>query len=99
MIAIDRFDYRLEMAKEKTGAVPLNYETVDVQSALKDLTAGRGPDACIDAVGMEAHSDFAPIQLYDRIKQAAGGYPASTWARVEILQRADAVLSAKKGGR
>ena len=71
VIAIDRFDYRLEMAKEKTGAVPLNYETVDVQSALKDLTAGRGPDACIDAVGMEAHSDFAPIQLYDRIKQAA----------------------------
>ena len=42
-----------------------------MQSALKDLTAGRGPDACIDAVGMEAHSDFAPIQLYDRIKQAA----------------------------
>jgi threonine dehydrogenase-like Zn-dependent dehydrogenase len=71
VIAIDRFDYRLEMAKDKTGAVPLNYEAVDVQSALKDLTAGRGPDACIDAVGMEAHSDSAPLQLYDRVKQAA----------------------------
>jgi threonine dehydrogenase-like Zn-dependent dehydrogenase len=71
VIAIDRFDYRLAMAREKTGADTINYEVADVQAVLKDLTAGRGPDACIDAVGMEAHSDFAPIQLYDRIKQAA----------------------------
>ena len=62
VIAIDRFDYRLAMAREKTGADTINYEVADVQSVLKDLTAGRGPDACIDAVGMEAHSDFAPLQ-------------------------------------
>jgi threonine dehydrogenase-like Zn-dependent dehydrogenase len=71
VIGIDRFEYRLDMARLKTGTKTINYEDVDVQEALKDLTAGRGPDACIDAVGMEAHSDFAPIQLYDRIKQAA----------------------------
>jgi threonine dehydrogenase-like Zn-dependent dehydrogenase len=70
VIAIDRFDYRLAMAREKTGADTINYQVADVQAVLKDLTAGRGPDACIDAVGMEAHSDFAPVQFYDRIKQA-----------------------------
>jgi threonine dehydrogenase-like Zn-dependent dehydrogenase len=70
VIAIDRFDYRLQMAREKAGAVTLNYDEVDVQDALKEITAGRGPDSCIDAVGMEAHSDSAPLQAYDRIKQA-----------------------------
>ncbi|MFP5282631.1 MAG: zinc-binding dehydrogenase, partial [Actinomycetes bacterium] len=71
VIAIDRFDYRLRRAREQAGAETLNYEKVDVPAALKDLTAGRGPDACIDAVGLEAHSDFGPLQLYDRVKQAA----------------------------
>jgi threonine dehydrogenase-like Zn-dependent dehydrogenase len=71
VIAIDRFEYRLEMAREKVGVETINYEEVDVQAALKDMTAGRGPDACIDAVGMEAHSDLGPLQLYDRVKQAA----------------------------
>jgi threonine dehydrogenase-like Zn-dependent dehydrogenase len=71
VIAIDRFDYRLQLAREKTGAETLNYEEVQVLTALKDLTAGRGPDACIDAVGMEAHTDFGPLQVYDRVKQAA----------------------------
>jgi threonine dehydrogenase-like Zn-dependent dehydrogenase len=70
IIAIDRVDFRLEMAREKTGAVTINYEDEDVMTMLNDITAGRGPDACIDAVGMEAHSDVLPIQLYDRVKQA-----------------------------
>src|SRR6476659_2809271 len=70
VIAIDRVDYRLQMARDKAGAVTLNYDEVDVQDALKELTAGRGPDACIDAVGMEAHADKTPLQAYDRIKQA-----------------------------
>jgi threonine dehydrogenase-like Zn-dependent dehydrogenase len=71
VIAIDRFDYRLQMATEKTGAETINYEDADVLEVLRDITAGRGPDACIDAVGLEAHSDFGPLQLYDRVKQAA----------------------------
>jgi threonine dehydrogenase-like Zn-dependent dehydrogenase len=71
VIAIDRFEYRLEMAREKVGVETINYDEVDVHEALNDITAGRGPDACIDAVGMEAHSNVAPLQLYDRVKQAA----------------------------
>ena len=69
VIAIDRFPYRLRMASEKAGAETLNYEEVNVLEALKDLTGGRGPDACIDAVGMEAHAP-GPIHAYDRVKQA-----------------------------
>src|SRR3712207_913638 len=48
VVVIDRFDYRLQMAREQTGADTLNYEDVNVLTALKDITAGRGPDACID---------------------------------------------------
>jgi threonine dehydrogenase-like Zn-dependent dehydrogenase len=69
VIAIDRFEYRLRMAREQTGAETLNYEEVDVREALDELTAGRGPDACIDAVGMEAHHS-SPLFAYDRVKQA-----------------------------
>ncbi|HWN19190.1 MAG TPA: zinc-dependent alcohol dehydrogenase [Gemmatimonadales bacterium] len=70
VIAIDRFDYRLRMAVEKAGATDtINYEQVSVLEALKELTGGRGPDACIDAVGMEAHGHPA-IYAYDRTKQA-----------------------------
>jgi threonine dehydrogenase-like Zn-dependent dehydrogenase len=70
VIAIDRFPYRLERAAAKTGAETINYEDTDVNQALKEMTGGRGPDACIDAVGMEAHHGSAPIQAYDRVKQA-----------------------------
>jgi threonine dehydrogenase-like Zn-dependent dehydrogenase len=56
VIAIDRFPERLMLAQEASGAVPLNYENVDsVIEALMEMTGGRGPDSCIDAVGMEAH--------------------------------------------
>jgi len=70
VIAIDRVPYRLEMARSKAGATDvLNYEEVDVYEALLELTAGRGPDACIDAVGLEAHS-HGPMYAVDRTKQA-----------------------------
>jgi threonine dehydrogenase-like Zn-dependent dehydrogenase len=70
VIAIDRFEYRLRMARERAGATDtINYEEVSVLEALKELTGGRGPDACIDAVGMEAHGHPA-IYAYDRTKQA-----------------------------
>jgi threonine dehydrogenase-like Zn-dependent dehydrogenase len=68
VIAIDRFDYRLRMAREKAGAETLDYERVDVHEALKEMTGGHGPDACIDAVGMEAHS-HTPMYPMDRVKQ------------------------------
>jgi threonine dehydrogenase-like Zn-dependent dehydrogenase len=66
VIAIDRFPERLRMAREQAGAETLDYEEVDVHEALKDMTGGRGPDACIDAVGLEAHG---MEYLYDRVKQ------------------------------
>jgi threonine dehydrogenase-like Zn-dependent dehydrogenase len=70
VIAIDRFPYRLQLAKAKAGATEvLNYEEVDILEALAELTGGRGPDACIDAVGLEAHG-HGPAFLYDRVKQA-----------------------------
>jgi threonine dehydrogenase-like Zn-dependent dehydrogenase len=69
VIGIDRFPDRLRMAREKVGAQTLNYEEVDIQDALKELTGGRGPDACIDAVGLEAHTP-GMVGAYDRAKQA-----------------------------
>ncbi|MBD2493416.1 zinc-dependent alcohol dehydrogenase [Nostoc sp. FACHB-280] len=69
VIAIDRIPERLQMAKEQGKAEILNYEEVDVGEALKDMTGGRGPDACIDAVGMEAHGTDA-MAIYDKVKQA-----------------------------
>jgi threonine dehydrogenase-like Zn-dependent dehydrogenase len=70
VIAIDRFPYRLRMATERAGATEtINYEDDDVQEALRELTGGRGPDACIDAVGLEAHGHGLEY-AYDRAKQA-----------------------------
>ena len=71
VIAIDRFPERLRMAQIQAKAVVLNYEQVDVFEALKDLTGGRGPDSCIDAVGLEAHGTKVDY-YYDRVKQAVG---------------------------
>ena len=72
VIAIDRFPYRLRMAKARAGATEtINYEEVDVHDVLADMTGGRGPDACIDAVGLEAHGHGAEF-AYDRTKQAVG---------------------------
>ena len=69
VIAIDRFDYRLNMAREKCRAITINYEQQDVYDTLMEMTGGIGPDACIDAVGMEAHWP-GPAYAYDRAKQA-----------------------------
>jgi threonine dehydrogenase-like Zn-dependent dehydrogenase len=68
VIAIDRFPERLRMAREKSRAETINYEEVDVYQALLDATGGRGPDACIDAVGLEGHA-CGIFGVYDRLKQ------------------------------
>jgi threonine dehydrogenase-like Zn-dependent dehydrogenase len=68
VIAIDRFPARLRMARERCDAETLNYEEVSVLEALREMTGGRGPDACIDAVGLEAQGHgFAGA--YDRMNQ------------------------------
>jgi threonine dehydrogenase-like Zn-dependent dehydrogenase len=91
VIAIDRYPYRLQMARDQ-GAEVINYEQVDsVIETLNDLTAGRGPDSCIDAVGMEAHAPGVKY-LYDRAKQAA---------RMETdrpIALREAIMACKNGG-
>ena len=68
VIAIDRVPERLRMAREKSGADVLDYEDADVLEALREMTSGRGPDACIDAVGLEAHG-FGVAGAFDKAKQ------------------------------
>lgn len=90
VIAIDRFPERLRKARS-IGAVTLNYESTDVQEALRDLTGGRGPDACIDAVGMEAHlHGFAGV--YDKAKQML----RLSTERPGVLRQA--ITACRKGG-
>jgi len=70
VIAIDKQPYRLRMA-ERAGYTTIDFTQVDVRSALLELTGGRGPDKCIEAVGMEGDHGSTPIHAYDRAKQAA----------------------------
>jgi threonine dehydrogenase-like Zn-dependent dehydrogenase len=91
VIAIDRFPYRLEMARNKAGAETINYEETSVLEALKEMTGGRGPDACIDAVGLEAHTT-GPIWAYDRAKQAI----MSESDRPIVLR--EAIMACRNGG-
>ena len=68
VIAIDRIHERLDMAHDLGKAEVVNYEEEDLFDVLREKTGGRGPDACIDAVGLEAHG-LGVIGLYDRVKQ------------------------------
>jgi threonine dehydrogenase-like Zn-dependent dehydrogenase len=67
VIAIDRFPYRMQIAREKVRAETINYEEVDVAETLKEMTGGRGPDHCIDCVGMEGHAPGI-VGAYDKVK-------------------------------
>ncbi len=68
VVCIDRYDYRLAQAERHIGAETLNYERTDIGAELLERTGGRGPDVCIEAVGMEAHS-AGPQHTYDMVKQ------------------------------
>lgn len=92
VIAIDRFSERLELART-LGAIIVDYSGKDVSvlTALKDLTGGVGPDACIDAVGLEAHS--ADLQgMYDKVKTAV----MLETDRPAVLRQA--IQAVRKGG-
>jgi threonine dehydrogenase-like Zn-dependent dehydrogenase len=91
VIAIDRVPERLQMAKEKGNAEIINFEETDAREALNQLTGGRGPDICIEAVGMEAHG-FGAAGLYDRTKQEL----KIQTGRPHALRQA--ILSCRKGG-
>ncbi|MGF1588955.1 MAG: zinc-dependent alcohol dehydrogenase [Pleurocapsa sp.] len=91
VIAIDRFPERLKMAKEQGNAEVINYEEIDPGEALKEMTGGRGPDRCIDAVGMEAHGTDA-MAAYDQVKQ---GVKLETGRPTALRQ---AIVACRKGG-
>jgi threonine dehydrogenase-like Zn-dependent dehydrogenase len=92
IIAIDRHSYRLALALDRAGATDvINYEDTDVCEALKELTAGRGPDACIDAVGMEA--DGTGVE--DAVDRAKTALKLET-DRPGVLRQA--ILACRNGG-
>ena len=92
VIVIDRFDYRLQKTAQHTGAETIDYADVDTLDALNELTAGRGPDACIDAVGMEAHHGNPAVHAYDRVKQAT----RQETERAHAVR--EAILACRTGG-
>lgn len=67
VIAIDHVPERLDLAQRECKAEVINYEHEDVLETLKEMTGGRGPDVCIDAVGLEAHG-FGIAGKYDKAK-------------------------------
>src|SRR5574340_23754 len=69
VIALDHVPARLAMAR-RGGAEVVGFRDADVVEKLKDMTGGVGPDACIDAVGLEAHGAGSIGAVYDRAKQA-----------------------------
>jgi threonine dehydrogenase-like Zn-dependent dehydrogenase len=92
VVAIDRIPERLRLAVERAGASDtLDFTNVDVVEALKELTGGRGPDACVDAVWMEAHAPGVQ-GAYDRVKQAV----RMESDRPYVLR--EAIQACRKGG-
>jgi threonine dehydrogenase-like Zn-dependent dehydrogenase len=69
VISLDNVPQRLEKARSEGKAEAVNYDDFDVVEKLKEMTGGRGPDSCMDAVGMEAHGNTMDA-IYDRAKQA-----------------------------
>lgn len=91
VIGIDNIPERLELARRVGKAETVNYSSQDVLAELNDLTSGRGPDSCIDAVGMEAHGGGLEY-AYDRTKQAL----MMETDRPGVLRRA--IMACRKGG-
>jgi len=69
VVVIDGVPERLAMA-EAAGAIPIDYNRESVIERLNDLTGGKGPDKCIDCVGMEANATRSLDSIYDKVKQA-----------------------------
>ncbi|HEX8845589.1 MAG TPA: zinc-dependent alcohol dehydrogenase [Pyrinomonadaceae bacterium] len=91
VIAIDSLPERLAMAKAG-GAETINYKETDTHDALMEMTGGRGPDSCIDDVGMEAFGGHGIVYAYDRVKQALG---AETDRPIALRE---AIMACRNGG-
>ena len=92
LIAIDNVTERLDMAERECGAETINFDDVDVYQQLMDMTAGRGPDRCIDAVGCEALAGGTIDGVVDAVKTAT----MLATDRMHVLRQA--IWSCRKGG-
>lgn len=93
VIAVDRLEYRLDFARQWAQVETLDYEDegrVDVVGRLKEMTGGRGPDVCIDAVGCEASGSFMQKAL-GMAKLQAGAATAIAWS-IQAVRRAGTVV-------
>jgi threonine dehydrogenase-like Zn-dependent dehydrogenase len=91
VIAIDHYPHRLDLAKSM-GAEVINFEEVDVREALVEMTGGIGPDACIDAVGMESHGVTAD-SVMDKVKAAVKLVTDQTHGLRQVI------VACRKGGK
>lgn len=91
VIAIDNVPERLQMAREGK-AETIDFEKQDVYHALMEMTQGRGPDSCIDAVGAEAHAGGAFDAVLDKVKTSIG----LATDRAHVLR--EAIICCRKGG-
>ncbi len=92
VIAIDRVPERLKMAEEQGKAETINFDKVSVYDRLQEMTQGRGPDRCIDAVGCEAHAGGAIDAVLDKAKATVG----LTTDRAHVLR--EAIMCCRKAG-
>jgi threonine dehydrogenase-like Zn-dependent dehydrogenase len=90
--AIDRVPERLQMAARHGKAETINFDEHDVYEALQEMTKGRGPDRCIDAVGCEAHGTSAVGEAVEKVKSTVHLNSDRTYA---ISQ---AIMNCRKGG-
>jgi threonine dehydrogenase-like Zn-dependent dehydrogenase len=89
VIAVDSLEYRLDFARKYAQVETLNFKDEEnIVATLKELTKGRGPDVCIDAVGLEAEGSALHSVLGVKLKLEAGSPTAINWA----------IQSARKGG-
>jgi threonine dehydrogenase-like Zn-dependent dehydrogenase len=91
VIAIDHYPHRLDLAKSM-GAEVINFEEVNVREALVEMTGGIGPDACIDAVGMESHGVTAD-SVMDKVKAAVKLVTDQTHGLRQVI------IACRKGGK
>jgi threonine dehydrogenase-like Zn-dependent dehydrogenase len=92
VIAIDRVPERLKLAKEQGRSETINFEKESVYDRMQEMTGGRGPDRCIDAVGCEAHGAGTVDAVIDKVKAAV----ALTTDRSHVLR--EAIMCCRKGG-
>lgn len=92
VIAIDRVPERLRMAETHGRAETINFDEEDVYERLQEMTAGRGPDRCIDAVGMEAHAAGTVQAALDSAMETVGFPTDQPHALAEII------MCCRKGG-